>query len=78
MSKVVLRDSPLGQPVQLDDYGNPILDVYIREVKRRPDGKLWNVTVETYPQVSQFWKYNPEEYLKQPNYNRDFQGIKKA
>ena len=78
MSKVVLRDSPLGRPVQLDAYGNPVLDVYIREVKRRADGKWWNVTIETYKEVSQFWKYNPEEYLKQPNYSRQFQGIKKA
>jgi branched-chain amino acid transport system substrate-binding protein len=22
--------------------------------------------------VSQFWKYNPEEFLKQPVYSRDF------
>jgi branched-chain amino acid transport system substrate-binding protein len=78
MSKVVLRDSPLGRPVQLDAYGNPVLDVYIREVKRRADGKWWNVTIDTYNEVSQFWKYNPEEYLKQPNYSRQFQGIKKA
>jgi branched-chain amino acid transport system substrate-binding protein len=78
MSQVVLRDSPLGRPVQLDSYGNPVLDVYIREVRRRADGKWWNVTIETYENVSQFWKYNPEEYLKQPNYSRQFQGIKKA
>jgi branched-chain amino acid transport system substrate-binding protein len=47
-------------------------------VRRRADGKWWNVTIETYNDVSQFWKYNPEEYLKQPNYSRQFQGIKKA
>ena len=78
MSKVVLEGSPLGQPVQLDAHGNPVLDVYIREVKRRPDGKWWNVVLETYPKVSQFWKYDPEQYLKQPVYSRDFQGIKKS
>lgn len=78
MSKVVLRDSPLGRPVQLDSLGNPILDVYIREVRRRADGKWWNVTIDTYQNVSQFWKYDPETYLKQPTYSRQFQGIKKA
>ena len=26
----------------------------------------------TYPAVSQFWKLNPEEFLKQPVYSRDF------
>jgi branched-chain amino acid transport system substrate-binding protein len=78
MSKVVMRDSPLGRPVSLDKYGNPILDVYIRQVQRRSDGKYWNVVLETYPEVSQFWKYDPEQYLKQPSYSRDFQGLKKS
>jgi branched-chain amino acid transport system substrate-binding protein len=76
--KVVLNDSPLGRPVRLDDYGNPIYDVYIRTVKRRPDGKFWNVPIETVPNVSQFWKYDPETYMKQASYSRSFQGIKKS
>jgi branched-chain amino acid transport system substrate-binding protein len=50
--------------------------VYIREVKKRADGKYWNVPLEVYPNVSQFWHYNPEEYMKQPPYSRTFQGIK--
>ena len=75
--KVVLTDSPLGQQVRLDDYGNPIYDVFIRKVERRADGKLWNVPIATYPHVSQFWTYNPETYMKQPAYSRTFQGIKK-
>jgi branched-chain amino acid transport system substrate-binding protein len=74
---VTLENSPLGRPVKLDSYGNPIYDVYIRETKARPDGKYWNVPIEVYPSVSQFWKYNPEEYMKQPPYSRTFQGIKK-
>ncbi|MCC7347229.1 MAG: ABC transporter substrate-binding protein [Variibacter sp.] len=78
MSKVVLKDSPLGRPVQLDSYGNPILDIYIRQVKKRADGKWWNVVVETYPQVSQFWNYDPKKYLEQPTYSREFQGQKKS
>jgi branched-chain amino acid transport system substrate-binding protein len=78
MSKVVLRDSPLGRPVPLDKYGNPIYDVYVRQVQRRADGKFWNVPLETYENVSQFWKYDPEQYLKQPSYSREFQGIKKS
>jgi branched-chain amino acid transport system substrate-binding protein len=76
--KVVLNDSPLGRPVRLDAYGNPIYDVYIREVKRRADGKYWNVPLETVPNVSQFGKYDPETYLKQASYSRTFQGIKKS
>ena len=76
--KTVLTTSPLGRPVKLDDYGNPIYDVFIRKVVKRPDGKYWNVPIETYPEVSQFWKYDPETYMKQPPYSRTFQGIKPA
>jgi branched-chain amino acid transport system substrate-binding protein len=76
--KTELPDSPVGKPVRLDTYGNPIYDVYIRRVIKRPDGKYWNVPIETYPNVSQFWTYDPETYLKQPPYSRTFQGIKKT
>jgi branched-chain amino acid transport system substrate-binding protein len=75
---VTLKDSPLGRPVRLDNYGNPIYDVFIRETRRRPDGKFWNVPVDVYANVSQFWTYNPEQYLKQPPYSRNYQGIKKS
>jgi branched-chain amino acid transport system substrate-binding protein len=73
-----LPDSPLGRLVRLDSYGNPVYDVTIRKVAKRPDGKYWNVPIEIYPQVSQFWKYDPETYMKQPPYSRTFQGIKKS
>jgi branched-chain amino acid transport system substrate-binding protein len=73
-----LPDSPLGKTVRLDAYGNPIYDVYIRKVVRRDDGKHWNVPTEVYSNVSQFWKYDPEIYLKQPAYSRSFQGIKRT
>jgi branched-chain amino acid transport system substrate-binding protein len=52
--------------------------VFIRETKARPDGKFWNVPIEVYPSVSQFGKYDPEVYMKQPPYSREFQGIKKS
>jgi len=76
--KTDLTGSPLGKTVKLDQYGNPIYDVYIRKTVKRPDGKYWNVPVETYSNVSQFWKYDPATYLKQPPYSRNFQGIKKG
>ena len=76
--KTELLDSPLGKPVRLDAYGNPVYDVYIRKVIRRSDGKYWNTPIEVYPAVSQFWKYDPETYMKQPPYSRSFQGIKKT
>ena len=76
--KTELDGSPLGKSVKLDAYGNPIYDVYIRKVAKRADGKFWNVPTTTYSNVSQFWKYDPETYMKQPPYSRTFQGIKKA
>jgi len=76
--KTELTDSPLGKTVKLDQYGNPVYDVYVRKVTKAPNGKYWNVPIETYESVSQFWKYDPVEYMKQPPYSRDFQGIKKG
>ena len=76
--KTELTDSPLGKPVKLDAYGNPIYDVYIRKVTKRADGKFWNVPVETYPAVSQFWKYDPEAFMKEPAFSRNYQGVKKS
>lgn len=76
--KTDLPDSPLGKPVRLDAYGNPVYDVFIRRVTRNKDGKYVNAPIGSYPQVSQFWKYDPETFMKQPPYSREFQGIKKA
>ena len=73
-----LSGSPLGRPVKLDPYGNPIYDVQIRKVVKNADGKWWNVPIASYPDVSQFWKYDPAEYMKQPSYSRTFQGIKRS
>ena len=73
-----LDSSPLGTTVKLDRFGNPIYDVYIRKVVRNAQGKLWNVPIADYPNVSQFWQYDPETYMKQPPYSRSFQGIKKG
>ena len=70
LRRVAITDAPRG-PVQMDPYGNPTQNIYIRKVER-VGGKLQNTVSYTYPAVSQFWKYNPEEFLKQPVYSRDF------
>ena len=67
---VKVGDAPRG-PVEMDTYGNPTQNIYIRKVER-VGGKLQNTVIHTYPRVSQFWTYNPEEFLKQPVYSRDF------
>ncbi len=70
LKKVELKDFPRG-PVVIDKWGNPIQNVYIRKVER-VGGQLQNTVIFTYPAVSQFWKYNPEEFLKMPLYTRDY------
>jgi branched-chain amino acid transport system substrate-binding protein len=32
--------------------------------------------IHTYPAVSQFWTYKPEEFLKNPPYSRDYPPVK--
>src|SRR5205085_991846 len=58
-------------PVSFDKFGNVVGNVYIRKVTRK-EGRLVNSVVHTYPNVSQFWTYKPEEYLKNPPYSRDY------
>jgi branched-chain amino acid transport system substrate-binding protein len=58
-------------PVKFDEYGNVVGDVYIRQVVRK-DGRLVNAVVKTYPNVSQFWTYDPKAFLANPVYSRDY------
>jgi branched-chain amino acid transport system substrate-binding protein len=58
-------------PVKFDSYGNVVGDVYIRRVERK-DGRLVNSVVKTYPNVSQFWTYDPKAFLANPVYSRDW------
>jgi branched-chain amino acid transport system substrate-binding protein len=70
LKKVELPDAPRG-PIKLDQYGNVIENVYVRKVEKAGTG-VQNTVIHTYPHVSQFWKYDPKEYLKQPEYSRDY------
>ena len=70
LRKVEVSDDPRG-PMKLDDLGNPTQNVYIRKVER-VGGRLQNTVVYTYPNVSQFWTYDKEQYLKSPAYDRNY------
>jgi branched-chain amino acid transport system substrate-binding protein len=65
---VALTDAPAG-PIHLDNYGNPVHNIYIRRVERR-DGRLQNTVIHTIENVSQFWTYSEAEFLKAPPYSR--------
>ena len=56
---------------RIDEYGNPVGPMFIRKVERR-GGKLVNAVVRVYPNVSQFWTYEPKQFLANPVYSRDY------
>jgi branched-chain amino acid transport system substrate-binding protein len=65
----------LRGPIAFDDYGNVVGSIYIRKVEKK-GGRLVNTNIHTYPNVSQFWTYDPKEFLKQPVYSRDWPPMK--
>ena len=76
-----LKVDAVRGPIVLDKYANPVQNCYIRKVERVPGDRnnlgvkpnsLWNVVIKTYPAVSQFWKWTPEEFLKNPVYDKDY------
>jgi branched-chain amino acid transport system substrate-binding protein len=69
LRSVSLADSPRG-PFHFDEYGNIVGNIFIRRIDR-VNGKLVNTIVKTYPNVSQFWTFDPKQYLATPPYTRD-------
>jgi branched-chain amino acid transport system substrate-binding protein len=74
LHEVKLDHGPMG-PIRLGEYGKPILNIYIRKVERK-DGQLVNTAIATYPGVSQFWTYDPKEFIAGPQYSRDVPAAK--
>jgi branched-chain amino acid transport system substrate-binding protein len=70
LRRVDLTDAPRG-PMRFDDYGNPIMNIYVRKVEK-VNGRLQNTVIHTFPNVSQFWTYKAEDFLKNPVYSRDY------
>ncbi len=70
LREVSLSETP-GGPLRLDRFGQPVHNIYVRKVERR-DGRLQNVVIHTFENVSQFYTYNEAEYLKAPPYGRDY------
>lgn len=70
LHNVRLARGPIG-PIRVDEYGKPILNIYVRKVERK-DGVLVNTVVETVPDVGQFWKFEPKQFMSDPPYSRDY------
>lgn len=54
-------DAPRG-PLSFDEFGQAVYTVYVREV-RRVDDEWVNAVVDEYPDTSQFFTYDPEEFM---------------
>jgi len=81
LKAVDLKDTPRG-PIKFDHLGNVVGDFYVRVCEKRPNApyglKLWNKTVKTYKDVSQFWTWPEKEFLAHPVYSRDYPPLKKC
>lgn len=65
-----VQSSPRG-PIKLDSYGNPVTAIFVRKTIR-DNGKLINSVIATFKNVSQFWTYDPRQFLAAPVYSRDY------
>jgi branched-chain amino acid transport system substrate-binding protein len=72
-----LKIDAVRGPVSFDDMRNPVQNIYIKKVEKKKmfgydKDELWNTVIKTYPNVSQFWTYGKDAFLKQPVYSRNF------
>jgi branched-chain amino acid transport system substrate-binding protein len=68
LRNVNVSDTPRG-PVKLDKYQQAVLTAYIRKAEK-VGNEYQNTIIDTIPNVSQFWKWTPEAYMKGPKYVR--------
>ncbi len=74
LKSVSLTDTPRG-PIKFDHLNNVIGTIYIRRLIKEGAKyglKLWNKTIRTYENVSQFWTWPEKEFLAHPVYSRDY------
>jgi branched-chain amino acid transport system substrate-binding protein len=53
--------------LKFDRFGGPVQTSYIRKVEK-VEGEWQNVPLTSTPEISQFWTWSPEEYMKMPPY----------
>ena len=77
---VSLTDTPRG-PVKFDHLNNVVGNIYVRRLGTEGTKyglKLWNKTIKTYENVSQFWDWPEQEYIAHPVYSRDYPPLTKC
>jgi branched-chain amino acid transport system substrate-binding protein len=80
LKSVSLTDTPRG-PLKFDHLNNVIGTIYIRRIGTEGAKyglKLWNKTIKTYENVSQFWTWPEQEFLAHPVYSRDYPPLTKC
>ena len=80
LKAVSLTDTPRG-PIKFDHLGNVIGTFYVRRIGTEGAKyglKLWNKTIKTYENVSQFWTWPEAEFLAHPVYSRDYPPLTKC
>ncbi|HEY5305697.1 MAG TPA: ABC transporter substrate-binding protein [Pseudolabrys sp.] len=80
LRQVSLTDTPRG-PIKFDHLGNVVGNFYVRRLGKEGAKyglKLWNKTVKTYENVSQFWTWPEKEFLAHPVYSRNYPPLKKC
>jgi branched-chain amino acid transport system substrate-binding protein len=80
LKSVSLTDTPRG-PIKFDHLNNVIGTIYIRRLGKEGAKyglKLWNKTIHTYENVSQFWTWPEKEFLAHPVYSRDYPPLTKC
>jgi branched-chain amino acid transport system substrate-binding protein len=77
---VSLTDTPRGS-LKFDHLNNVVGAIYIRRLGTEGTKyglKLWNKTIKTYDNVSQFWTWPEQEFLAHPVYSRDYPPLTKC
>jgi branched-chain amino acid transport system substrate-binding protein len=80
LQAVSLTDTPRG-PLKFDHLNNVVGTFYIRRLGTEGAKyglKLWNKTIKTYENVSQFWTWPEQEFLAHPVYSRDYPPLAKC
>jgi len=72
LKKMKVSKGMPGGAKKSDGYGTFNTNVYVRIVTKDETGKKRNKVIKTIPNVSQFWTYPPEEYMKRPPYSRNY------
>ena len=77
---ISLADTPRG-PLKFDHLNNAVGNIHIRRLGK--DGArygltLWNKTIKTYDNVSQFFSWPESDFLAHPVYTRDYPPLTKC